>query len=217
MLDHKPGRNCQVRPVFVDNTSNQHFLVPAQATNFLRSFRTIPQAPGLGLILNDDKAASPQTNLQALIHAWHTFVLTQCGKSCKMLQVFCLPLMLSVFFVSPQKVERETRGDIVALPEAFAATEDAETADTSHSEEEAHTSPFAKLWACQLNTEVGKRKVFQPLLTSSKDHLPQLQTVDFAPRSDLCADAKDARCLHFRHAGARRPGQVGKAAGCCMF
>lgn len=56
-------------------------MITLQATNFLRCFRNIPQATGLGLILNDDKAASPQTNLLALIHAWHTFVLTQrtCG------------------------------------------------------------------------------------------------------------------------------------------
>ena len=57
MLDQKPGRNCQ-------------------ASNFLRSFRTIPQASMLGLILNDDdQGANP--SLQSLIQDWHRFMLTQ--------------------------------------------------------------------------------------------------------------------------------------------
>ena len=57
MLDQKPGRNCQ-------------------ASNFLRSFRTIPQASMLGLILNDDdQGANP--SLQTLIQDWHRFMLMQ--------------------------------------------------------------------------------------------------------------------------------------------
>lgn len=58
MLDQVPGRNCQ-------------------ATNFLRSFRTIPQAAGLGLVLNDLAQDLAKADLQTIIQAWHTFILTQ--------------------------------------------------------------------------------------------------------------------------------------------
>lgn len=57
-LDQVPGRNCQ-------------------ATNFLRSFRTIPQAGGLGLILSDLAQDLAKADLQTIIQAWHTFILTQ--------------------------------------------------------------------------------------------------------------------------------------------
>jgi hypothetical protein len=87
MLDSKPGRNCQVswfgtafRLVFFATHSMPIHSSPAsapQATNFLRAFRTLPQAAGLSLILDDEKAASPQTNMPALIQQWHIFVMSQ--------------------------------------------------------------------------------------------------------------------------------------------
>eukprot|EP00051_Salpingoeca_urceolata_P017489 m.238457 g.238457 ORF g.238457 m.238457 type:complete len:1258 (+) comp18968_c0_seq2:2845-6618(+) len=58
MLDQRPARNCQ-------------------ATNFLRSFRTIPQATALGLILNEGSAESAKADLSGLIQSWHRFVLSQ--------------------------------------------------------------------------------------------------------------------------------------------
>jgi PAB-dependent poly(A)-specific ribonuclease subunit 2 len=57
-LDQKPGTNCQ-------------------ATNFLRSFKSSPQAAGLGLVLQDEESAAKDSNLQALIQDWHRFMLTQ--------------------------------------------------------------------------------------------------------------------------------------------
>eukprot|EP00730_Choanoeca_flexa_P006658 TRINITY_DN12197_c0_g1_i1.p1 TRINITY_DN12197_c0_g1~~TRINITY_DN12197_c0_g1_i1.p1 ORF type:complete len:693 (+),score=156.64 TRINITY_DN12197_c0_g1_i1:2-2080(+) len=58
MLNQQPGRNCQ-------------------ATNFIRCLRTIPQAINLGLVLNDETAESPKTDLQALAMRCHTFILSQ--------------------------------------------------------------------------------------------------------------------------------------------
>lgn len=58
MMNQVPGRNCQ-------------------ATNFLRTFRTIPQASALGLIKSEDDSEPGFTGLQSLIQSWHRFMLTQ--------------------------------------------------------------------------------------------------------------------------------------------
>jgi PAB-dependent poly(A)-specific ribonuclease subunit 2 len=72
-----PGRNCQ-------------------ATNFLRSFRTVPQASGLGLILNEHTQDAASTDILALIQSWHTFILTQIARDERNVAAAASPVGASV-------------------------------------------------------------------------------------------------------------------------
>ncbi len=62
MLDRSDGRSCQ-------------------ASNFLRAFRTLREASGLGLLLNwGDEQLSRKMDLSKLIQSWTRFVLQQVSR-----------------------------------------------------------------------------------------------------------------------------------------
>lgn len=64
------GNSCHL-------TADLPLLLHPQGSNFLRAFRTIPEASALGLILADSDEATGKVNLGRLIQSWNRFILTQ--------------------------------------------------------------------------------------------------------------------------------------------
>ena len=60
-----------------------------QANNFLRAFRTIPEAAALGLILGESDDERRKSNLARLIQSWNRFIIQQ-------VDTVCLSVCLSV-------------------------------------------------------------------------------------------------------------------------
>lgn len=81
MMRSTSGETCQVSvcPFICLSVCMREGLMgvvsAAQASNFLRSFRTLREAQTLGLLLNEEE--EDKADLSKLIQKWNTFVLQQ--------------------------------------------------------------------------------------------------------------------------------------------
>ncbi|KAF7994563.1 hypothetical protein HCN44_004035 [Aphidius gifuensis] len=70
-----------IRTALLSHACQREFCLscsPCQAANFLRAFRTVPEAAALGLILSDlHPEARRKTSLLILIQSWNRFILHQ--------------------------------------------------------------------------------------------------------------------------------------------
>lgn len=71
-----------------------------QATNFLRAFRTLPEASALGLLISDNGNLHKSKSMAHTIQNWNRFVLRQLHQVYKLIFLIILtPLMFTQSFL----------------------------------------------------------------------------------------------------------------------
>lgn len=123
--------------------SNNKSKQPCQASNFLRSFRTVPEVAALGLVISD-RTAYRSLNLIRLIQNWNRFMLhqmhTELQDSRKRNSVPNPEVDLSILITSVNKrLEEATLGEEKVEEEKEDGKEDKKEDSEEKKEEEAST------------------------------------------------------------------------------